>query len=451
MTEEITTQTETITETLVKPKRVRRVSKRKSDIIARKKRHTKSINRKKFAHRKYRPLKRKNAKYVYHGKFVPFERARQIVKVLNLRTIREYDEWYAKNKPSYLPKRPDRAYKKVYKGWVHFSQKDTKSALKKFEKMKYFSDLQKKRSKEALKEVAKTKKNISAYIKYEMKMANKRKMTLIEKEQYHLKKYRKLQKKKIRKSNKDTDYKFVRKTPKSSKYMPYDMAVEYLKAQKLNSMPEYQQWYKINKPENLPYNPYKIYGSIKAHEFLSYEKREGLLVVDYRALWRPFDDALIFARSLGLTTALAWDKAFLDGKLPKDIPRCPQYTYRYRPKDPTWGKWINWDHWLGKDDYNLVLEAKKELLKVIMIIVPKNAPNGIYSFVYKSGTPYDINNFIDDNELYVIRIYKIGSYDWQTYIQSRYHTYAGQQNIFLINNINDVLFDLDEYMEQCSL
>jgi len=49
-----------------------------------------------------------------------FEEAVQKVRLENLRSVREYAQWYALNTPAKLPKRPDRAYKNYWKGWGYF-------------------------------------------------------------------------------------------------------------------------------------------------------------------------------------------------------------------------------------------------------------------------------------------------------------------------------------------
>lgn len=49
-----------------------------------------------------------------------FEEAVEKVRSENLRSVREYAQWYALNTPAKLPKRPDRAYKSDWKGWGYF-------------------------------------------------------------------------------------------------------------------------------------------------------------------------------------------------------------------------------------------------------------------------------------------------------------------------------------------
>lgn len=49
-----------------------------------------------------------------------FEEAVQIIRKENLRSMGQYLKWWDLHTPSKLPKRPDRAYEKDWKGWGYF-------------------------------------------------------------------------------------------------------------------------------------------------------------------------------------------------------------------------------------------------------------------------------------------------------------------------------------------
>jgi len=55
--------------------------------------------------------------------------------------------------------------------------------------------------------------------------------------------------------------------------------------------------------------------------------------------WRPFDQALVYSRGLGLKSTSEWRAFAKPGQLPQDIPADPQKVYA--------NAWINWHHWLG--------------------------------------------------------------------------------------------------------
>lgn len=49
-----------------------------------------------------------------------FEEAVRRVRQENLQSVSDYHRWYALHTPAKLPKRPDRAYEKEWKGWGYF-------------------------------------------------------------------------------------------------------------------------------------------------------------------------------------------------------------------------------------------------------------------------------------------------------------------------------------------
>merc|ERR1712146_799050 len=57
--------------------------------------------------------------------------------------------------------------------------------------------------------------------------------------------------------------------------------------------------------------------------------------------FRPFSEALAFARSLELPGHKAWVKWSSSGARPADIPSSPDVTYAGQG-------WAGWVHWLGK-------------------------------------------------------------------------------------------------------
>lgn len=65
-------------------------------------------------------LKKKPKKKPKRIRCFGYDEARLILSKENLTSVGMYEKWWALHTPSRLPKRPDRAYKKVWKGWGHF-------------------------------------------------------------------------------------------------------------------------------------------------------------------------------------------------------------------------------------------------------------------------------------------------------------------------------------------
>jgi hypothetical protein len=423
-----------------KPRKKRMLSKSLSAIKKRE-----EAKRNKIIKSKPKPKKKKP--YEYRGQYLPYERAKKVVKVLTLSSRFAYADWYEKYKPDYLPKRPDRAYKKEFEGWVAFLGKTLARTNQNLKKIRYYKKLQEEKIKNQERETKNLKKQVSAYVKYEMHQAEIQVNRLKRMEKTAAGNHKKVEKKIQKRIAKPIKYPIGHNPNKldPSKYMDYESAKRIVHFEKLQTFKEYQMWWELNKPSGLPRNPYKIYNDFNVYDFLGTQKKELFIPVDHRAKYRIYEDAVKYVRTLGISTKKEWFDYSKTDKFPKDIPRFPNYTYRYMPKDPTWGKWISWDDWLGKD-INLRIEAFREQERVLLVTVPKGVPSNVFSFVYKSGTQTEIDNFIDDNELYVIRIYKIETYDWVGYLSKRFNTYMGETNVFMIPNIHEVLFDLDDYM-----
>jgi hypothetical protein len=70
-------------------------------------------------------------------------------------------------------------------------------------------------------------------------------------------------------------------------------------------------------------------------------------VANFLKVYRPFEEARKYARSLKLKNVKEW-YSFCKGKLPKkgtlseDIPAYPNQTYKNKG-------WINWPDWLGTE------------------------------------------------------------------------------------------------------
>jgi hypothetical protein len=393
---------------------------------------------------KPKPKKKKHQPYEYQGQYLPYDRAKKVVKVLTLSSRFAYADWYEKNKPDYLPKRPDRAYKKEFEGWIEFLGKNIVRTNENLKKIRYYQKLQEEKQKQKERETRQLKKQVSAYVRYEMNQAEIQANKLKRMEKTAANNYKKIEKK-IKKRVVKPIAEYKQKKTDLSKYLDYESAKAIVRAEQLKNFKEYQQWWDIHKPEKLPKNPYKVYDNFSAYDFLGTQKLELFSPVNNRAIYRSYDDAIKFVRTLGISSIREWLEFSKTSKFPKDIPRFPDYAYRYTPKDPSWGKWVSWDEWLGKD-INLRIEAFREQERVLIVTVPKSVPSNVFTFIYKSGTQTDIDSFIDDNELYVIRIYKIETYDWIGYLSKRFNTYMGETNTFMIPNIHEVLFDLDEYM-----
>ena len=139
--------------------------------------------------------------------------------------------------------------------------------------------------------------------------------------------------------------------PFRGEYRPFAEAQAFVRSLGLKSYAEWQKYCKGQLPEkgqrpaDIPTNPQRTY------------KRDGWSSIgDWlggtrgtkgrtRGQYRPFEEARVFAHSLGLKNAADWSK-FSAGQMPEkgqrphDIPSNPQMPYKDHG-------WIGWGDWLG--------------------------------------------------------------------------------------------------------
>ena len=125
------------------------------------------------------------------------------------------------------------------------------------------------------------------------------------------------------------------------KFLPFEKAREFVRSLGLKSQSAWQRYYqgkidRIQKPENIPWNPQKIYA----------DKWNG--IKDWLGTdWIDFNEAREFVRSLGLSGQIEWKlycKNELDGydTKPINIPSDPKRIYEG-------SGWIDMSDWLGTE------------------------------------------------------------------------------------------------------
>ena len=61
-----------------------------------------------------------------------------------------------------------------------------------------------------------------------------------------------------------------------------------------------------------------------------------------KKVWRPFEEAREFARSLNLRGKEEWEEYSKSGERPDDIPSHPNVIYK--------NDWVSWPDWLGYEE-----------------------------------------------------------------------------------------------------
>jgi hypothetical protein len=287
-----------------------------------------------------------------------FEEARRFVHGLGIKT-REDWKYYSKSgkKPLDIPANPNRTYEKDWKGWGDWLGTGTVSShdreFRPFQEARQFSH------KLGLKSSGEWK----SYCKSGKKPADIP-------------------------SNPNLSYEkdwkgmgdwlgtgFI--APQNRIYKSFDEAKKFVHSLGLKSLAEWGKYSKSGKkPSDIPTSPSRPY---KEHwKGMGDWLGTGTLSPKDRR-YREFEEARIFARSLGLKSKEDWLNYCKSGKKPLDISQKPYRTYK--------GDWIWWGDWLGYENPEWVVRRVKELLQDLIkseIIYQWNEAV-LYSFLLRKG------------------------------------------------------------------
>ena len=125
----------------------------------------------------------------------------------------------------------------------------------------------------------------------------------------------------------------------AQQFLPFKKALLYVRSLKLTTVPEWELWRKSDaRPANVPSNPHQFYAHNGWHGYGHWLGTANLTGGHPECL--PFKKALVYARSLKLTTMTEWEVWRKSGARPTCMPSDPHHTY----KDDGWQ---GYEHWLG--------------------------------------------------------------------------------------------------------
>ena len=122
-------------------------------------------------------------------------------------------------------------------------------------------------------------------------------------------------------------------------FLPFKEALLHARTLNLKGSTEWREWSKTSaRPANIPSNPETIY---KHDGWQGYGQWLGTGNVASKDLqFLPFEKALLYARSLKLTSEKEWRKMCKTGARPANMPSNPHATYKH-------DGWQGYGHWLG--------------------------------------------------------------------------------------------------------
>jgi hypothetical protein len=146
----------------------------------------------------------------------------------------------------------------------------------------------------------------------------------------------------------------AKKRLKPDEWRPFDEARAFVRTLGLKSQTEWKRWARSDaRPIDIPVSPHVIYknkGWLSLGDWLG-----NYRVASQNIIYRPFDEARKFARSLKLRNINEWGLWAHSDARSSDIPISPHTVYKDKG-------WINWSDWLGtrniKGGYQSFEEAR---------------------------------------------------------------------------------------------
>lgn len=251
--------------------------------------------------------------------YISFQKAKEYVRCLNLKSRKEWIEWYKKNKPNNIPLYPNQVYKKL--GWRNMydflGKRERIRNFKSYNKCKQFIHRLKLKNKLAWDNYLKRYKLPNDIPRNPYGYYSKTKEWL---------------------SWGDYLGTFVISTKKLN-FLPFNDAREFVRNLNLKNTTEWKIWSKTKRPKNIPGIPKKSYKD----EYISIGNWLGTHNISNKLKeFLSYDDAKKFTHSLGLESVYQWEK--YKKNRPSNIPSNPKISYKNKG-------WVSWPDFLGKNVY----------------------------------------------------------------------------------------------------
>ena len=241
----------------------------------------------------------------HYGAFLPFEEAREFVRKLNLKSLKEWRQW-CKHKPSNIPSSPQNVYKewKDWGDWLGTWRHKGKCEFLPYKKAREFV----------------RKLNLKSYREWQ-KWCKHRPPNIP--------------------SNPNAVYKewknwgdWLGTGKHMGGFLPYKEAREFAQKLKLKSSKEWKKWCKHSRPPNIPSNP-----NVHYKEWVDWE--DWLGTRRHKSKFLPFEEAREFVRKLKLKSFKEW-RQWCKHSRPPNIPSAPNEHYK---------EWQDWGDWIGTKNY----------------------------------------------------------------------------------------------------
>jgi hypothetical protein len=243
-----------------------------------------------------------------YKEFLTFKEARKYVHKLGLKSQREYFTWRkSPDRPNNIPVKPERTYKEEWVNWGDWL--GTNSIAPQNRKKDLYLSFKKARK------LVRSKK-FKSYRQYQIWVQKES----IENLPYDARVYDEFTTNGDWLGTNSID-------PRKRVFLSFEEAREYIHSLGMKSLKEYKQWAKTKRPDFIPSSPYKKYKEWKGFpDWIGYKITQ----------WRPYEEAKLFAQSLGAANQTDYRKVVKDIK---NMPSTPQEIYK--------DEWENWYIFLG--------------------------------------------------------------------------------------------------------
>lgn len=291
-----------------------------------------------------------------------YKEAKLFLHNLNLKSSKEYNEWFKANKPDNLPGSPSTYYKND--GWISMGDylgtgkiADQHKVYWEFDKARTFVHSLGFKSSKDYKEYCKSKD-------YNINLPKVPSNTYLKKGWCGF-----------------SDFLGVdNKAPRSFVFLDFLEARKIVHLLKLNNKKEWSDYLKTNKIKNIPANPsatYKNKGWISWGDWLG----TGYVKTSDRN-YLPYEEAKLFVHTLNFTTEDEWREYCKSGLKPNNIPSNPQIVYG--------AEFIGQPDWLGYEKIRFLTKYKINMLnKLEHTDLLTMDPFEIYTIIGQGKIPVD--------------------------------------------------------------
>lgn len=216
-------------------------------------------------------------------------------------------------------------------------------------------------------------------------------------------------------------------------------ARELVRQENIQSVGQYRKWWLYNTPAKIPKRPDRAYKKEWQGwgDFLGCNNEFPFV----KKKVRPFKEARSYVQQLGLKNKHEWTAYAKTDKKPVDIPSRPDLIYR--------DDWFTWKDFLGAD----IASVKRNIETsdaIFFIIQRKGRPSNVYQLgITLEGKQAVLDASVQEQFRIIGLYYAEIDVPWEQVARSCGKQFwdTGRRDEYLLPNISDFIFRIEEYVE----